>query len=59
MLKAPPAVEESLRDESSLWILYFKEKPRSSVVNELMVKTTFFSQMVFSADERKKLICLH
>lgn len=49
MLKAPPAVEKSLRDESSLCILYFKEKPRLSVVNELMIKKhVYFTDGIFS-----------
>lgn len=59
MLKAPPAVEKPLSDKSSHWIFCLIEKPRSNAVNELTDKKMFVSVMTFSADERKKLICLH
>jgi len=54
MLKAPPAVEGPLRNESSLCILYLKGKSRSNAVNELMVKKVVISLIAFQADERKK-----
>lgn len=57
MLKAPPAVEESLRDED--FVFKRKAKIKCSKRTNGQKKKMFISQMVFSADERKKLICLH